>query len=195
VDEALAAALRGADLTRHLLAFARRQPLNPDRIALNQQIVEITKLLTRTLGERIRISLDLAPDVWAVTADPVQLEACIINLATNARDAMPNGGTLTIATANRQLDALYAATHLDVTEGDYALIEITDTGSGMTAEVLAQFFRAVLHHQGTGQRHRPWPEHGFRLSEAIERPYQRLQRTRRGLDLPALSAAGRRRGG
>jgi PAS domain S-box-containing protein len=151
VDEALAAALRGADLTRHLLAFARRQPLNPDRIALNQQIVEITKLLTRTLGERTRISLDLAPDVWAVTADPVQLEACIINLATNARDAMPNGGTLTIATANRQLDALYVATHLDVTEGDYALIEITDTGSGMTAEVLAQIFEPFFTTKGQGK--------------------------------------------
>jgi PAS domain S-box-containing protein len=154
VDEALDAALRGADLTRHLLAFARRQPLNPDCIALNEQVIAITKLLTRTLGERIRMSLDLTPDVWPVIVDPVQLEACIINLATNARDAMPNGGTLTIATANRQLDALYAATHLDVTEGDYALIEITDTGSGMTAEVLAQifepFFTTKGHGKGTG---------------------------------------------
>jgi PAS domain S-box-containing protein len=151
VDEALAAALRGADLTRRLLAFARRQPLNPGRISLNEQIVETTKLLTRTLGERIRISLDLTAEVWPVMADPVQLEACIINLATNARDAMPNGGTLTIATANRQLDALYAATHVDVTEGDYALIEISDTGSGMTAEVLGQIFEPFFTTKGQGK--------------------------------------------
>ncbi len=151
VDEALAAALRGADLTRHLLAFARRQPLNPDRIALNEQIIEITRLLTRTLGERIRISLELAPDVWPVLADPVQLEACIINLATNARDAMPNGGTLTIATANRQLDHDYAATHADVTEGDYAMIEISDTGTGMTADVLTQIFEPFFTTKGQGK--------------------------------------------
>jgi PAS domain S-box-containing protein len=151
VDEALAAALRGADLTRHLLAFARRQPLNPNRIALNEQIIAVTKLLTRTLGERIRISLDLAPDIWPVMADPVQLEACIINLATNARDAMPNGGTLTIATANRQLDADYAESHVDVTEGDYALIEISDSGTGMTAEVVAQIFEPFFTTKGQGK--------------------------------------------
>jgi PAS domain S-box-containing protein len=151
VDEALAAALRGADLTRHLLAFARRQPLNPTRIALNERIIEVCKLLTRTLGERIRISLDLRAELWPVLADPVQLEACIINLATNARDAMPNGGALTIATANRQLDAVYAESHVDVTEGDYALIEITDTGTGMTAEVLAQIFEPFFTTKGQGK--------------------------------------------
>ena len=154
VDEALAAALRGADLTRHLLAFARRQPLNPTCVALNEQIIEVSKLLTRTLGERIRISLDLAAELWPVMADPVQLEACVINLATNARDAMPYGGALTIATANRQLDADYAESHVDVTEGDYALIEITDTGAGMSPEILAQifepFFTTKSQGKGTG---------------------------------------------
>jgi PAS domain S-box-containing protein len=151
VDEALAAALRGVDLTRHLLAFARRQPLNPTRIALNEQIIEVARLLTRTLGERIRISLDLAADLWLVMADPVQLEACIINLAANARDAMPDGGTLTITTANRQLDAHYAESRVDVTEGDYAMIEITDTGTGMSAEVLAQIFEPFFTTKGQGK--------------------------------------------
>jgi PAS domain S-box-containing protein len=151
VDEALAAALRGADLTRHLLAFARRQPLNPTRIAVNEQIINVTKLLTRTLGERIRISLDLAPDLWPVMADPVQLEGCIINLAANARDAMPNGGTLTITTANRQLDAHYAEAHVDVTEGDYAMTEVTDTGTGMTAGVLEQIFEPFFTTKGQGK--------------------------------------------
>jgi PAS domain S-box-containing protein len=140
VDEAVTAALRGADLTQRLLAFARRQPLNPNRIALNEQVTEITKLLTRTLGERVRIALHLAPDAWPVLADPTQLEACVINLATNARDAMPNGGTLTIATANRTLDADYAASHADVKAGDYAMIEISDNGTGMPPDVLARVF-------------------------------------------------------
>jgi two-component system, cell cycle sensor histidine kinase and response regulator CckA len=103
------------------------------------------------LGEHIRISLDLAPEVWPVLADPVQLEESIINLATNARDAMPSGGTLTIATANRQLDGLYAATHADVTEGDYALIEISDTGSGMTGEVLTQIFEPFFTTKSPGK--------------------------------------------
>ncbi len=154
VDEALAAALRGADLTRRLLAFARRQPLNPTRVALNEQIIEVSKLLTRTLGERIRISLDLAAELWPVMADAIQLEACIINLATNARDAMPDGGALTIATANRRLDADYAMFHVDVMEGDYALIEITDSGTGMPPEIVAQifepFFTTKSQGKGTG---------------------------------------------
>jgi nitrogen-specific signal transduction histidine kinase len=140
IDEALAAALRGADLTQRLLAFARLQPLHPKRLALNEQITEIAKLLNRTIGGRVHISLDLAPDVWPVMADATQLEACLINLATNARDAMPNGGILIIATANRQLDDSFAAAHPDVKAGDYASIEITDTGIGMSQSVLAQIF-------------------------------------------------------
>jgi PAS domain S-box-containing protein len=140
VEEALAATLRGADLTQRLLAFSRRQPLDPKRLALNEQITEISKLLTRTIGGRIHVSLDLAPDVWPITADATQLEACIINLATNARDAMPTGGMLIIATANRRLDEAYAAAHPEVKVGDYAMIEITDTGTGMPQAVLSQIF-------------------------------------------------------
>jgi PAS domain S-box-containing protein len=150
-DEALAAALRGADLTQRLLAFARRQPLHPIRLALNPQVTEITKLLTRTLGERVRISLDLANDAWPVLVDSVQFEACIINLATNARDAMPHGGTLAIGTSNRQLDADYAASHPDVTAGDYAMVEISDTGTGMAPDVLARIFEPFFTTKGPGK--------------------------------------------
>jgi len=139
-DESLAAALRGAELTRRLLAFARRQPLAPQRIALNDLVANIVKLLQRTLGEQIEIALDLAAFVWPVVVDPAQLEAAIANLATNARDAMPRGGKLTIATANRRLDDDYAALHADVTVGDYALIEVSDIGTGMTPEVMAKIF-------------------------------------------------------
>jgi PAS domain S-box-containing protein len=151
LDEAVAAALRGADLTQSLLAFARRQPLNPNRIAPNEQVSEIARLLTRTLGERISISLDLATDIWPVMADANQLEACIINLATNARDAMPNGGALTIATGNRRLDADYAGQHADVRPGDYAMIEVSDTGSGMPPQIMAQIFEPFFTTKGPGK--------------------------------------------
>jgi two-component system, cell cycle sensor histidine kinase and response regulator CckA len=152
--QALEAAQRGADLIRSLLAFARRQPLQPRRIAINDLMRSIAKLLARTLGERITVTLELAPDVWAVVADPAQLEAALANLATNARDAMPRGGRLTIATANRYLDEDYGSQHAEVTPGDYAVIEVSDTGSGIPPELLAQifdpFFTTKARGEGTG---------------------------------------------
>jgi PAS domain S-box-containing protein len=138
--EALDAATRGAELTRGLLAFARKQPLQPRRIDINEVVAAITKLLRRTLGERIEVTLDLAADIWPVLADPVQLEAALANLATNARDAMPTGGRLTIATRNRHLDEDYAAQHPDVAAGDYAVIEVSDTGGGIPPEILGRIF-------------------------------------------------------
>jgi PAS domain S-box-containing protein len=140
IGDALDAAMRGADLTRRLLAFARRQPLQPQAVAPNDLVAGIVKLLSRTLGESIEVALDLAPDVWPITVDPAQLEATIANLATNARDAMPKGGSLTIATANRQLDADYASAHAEVEPGDYVMIEVSDNGSGMTPEIAARVF-------------------------------------------------------
>jgi PAS domain S-box-containing protein len=140
VDDALDAALRGAALTQRLLAFARRQQLQPVRVAPNDLVAGMVKLLGRTLGETIRITLDLAPDLWVTAVDPAQLEASLTNLATNARDAMPKGGRLSIVTGNRQLDADYIAVHPDVTSGDYAMIEVSDDGTGMLAEVQAHIF-------------------------------------------------------
>jgi PAS domain S-box-containing protein len=152
--EALDAAVRGADLTRRLLAFARRQPLQPQRIDLNSLAANVVRLLSRLIGENIEISLDLAPDLCGALADPAQLEAALTNLATNARDAMPRGGKLMIATGNRFLDAEYAAANPDVVAGDYALIEITDTGTGMPPEVLSHIFEPFYttkdREQGTG---------------------------------------------
>lgn len=151
---AIDAALRGADLTRRLLAFARQQPLQPQRIEINQLVEGITKLLSRTLGENIEISLELAPGIWPTVADPAQLEAAITNLATNARDAMPEGGKLIISTLNGQLDADYAAEHTDVRPGDYAVIEVSDTGTGMPPEVVNRifepFFTTKERGKGTG---------------------------------------------
>jgi signal transduction histidine kinase/ActR/RegA family two-component response regulator len=141
VDDALAAAFNGAELTRHLLAFARRQPLRPQRIEINRLIENITKLLRRTLGPQMDIRLELDPEVPAVVADPSQLETAIANLANNARDAMPDGGgRLTITTGTRYLDADYAAQHLEVRPGQYAMIEVSDTGAGMAPETLTRVF-------------------------------------------------------
>jgi PAS domain S-box-containing protein len=151
VLEAKTAAQSGAELIRSLLAFARRQSLNPTRIEFNDQVRGMFRLLSRVLGEEIEIILECAPDVWPVTADPSQLEACIMNLATNARDAMPNGGSLTITTTNRRLDADYALLNPSVTPGDYAVIAVSDTGTGMTPEVVAHVFEPFFSTKEVGK--------------------------------------------
>jgi signal transduction histidine kinase len=149
--EALDAALRGADLTRRLLAFARRQPLQPAKTDVNELIAGIVKLLERTLGEQIQITLDLSPDTWPVVVDPAQLESSLTNLATNARDAMPGGGQLIIVTGNRSLDADYASQHAEVQPGDYPMIEVSDTGTGMPPEVATRIFEPFYTTKGPGK--------------------------------------------
>jgi two-component system, cell cycle sensor histidine kinase and response regulator CckA len=140
IEDALEAALRGADLTRRLLAFARRQPLKPERTDINELMTGITALLKRTLREDIQITLKLAPDLWPAVVDPAQLEAALTNLANNARDAMPDGGDVIIVTRNEHLDEDYTSQHADLAAGDYALIEVTDTGTGMTPDVASHIF-------------------------------------------------------
>src|SRR6516162_7873093 len=136
----LDAAFRGAELTRRLLAFAQQQPLSPRRIDVNQLVSGIIRLLSRTLGENIEIVLSLSSEVSTIVADPAQLEAAITNLATNARDAMPRGGRLAVATVNFRPDADFIAQHTEVTPGDYVMIEVGDTGSGMRPEVINRIF-------------------------------------------------------
>ncbi len=152
--EALDAAFRGADLTRRLLAFARQQPLRPQHVDVNELVLGITRLLRRTIGEDVEISLDLAPELWPVVVDPAQLEASLTNLATNARDAMPDGGRLMIVTGNRTLDTDYAAQHAEVVAGGYVMLEVSDTGCGMTSEVMHRifepFFTTKSRDKGTG---------------------------------------------
>jgi PAS domain S-box-containing protein len=138
--EALDAATRAGDLIRRLLAFARRQSLRPERTDVNLLVSDTARLLGRTLGEDIAVTLELDPVLWPVMADPAQLEAALVNLASNARDAMPKGGHLSITTTNIHLDASYTALHPDVAAGDYALIKITDTGSGIPPELIARIF-------------------------------------------------------
>jgi PAS domain S-box-containing protein len=139
-DEALEGATRCAELIRRLLAFARRQSLRPQQIDVNQLVSNIGRLLGRALGGDIVLKLNLEAPLWPVTADPAQLEAALVNLATNARDAMPKGGQLDVATRNVELDADYAELHPDVRPGCYSLIEITDTGTGIPPAIIGRIF-------------------------------------------------------
>ena len=134
------AAERGASLTKHLLAFARKQPLQPREIDVNTLVLETIKLLRPTLGEQIQISPQLAADAWLALVDPNQLTTAILNLSLNARDAMPAGGKLVVETANIHLDDGYAAMNQDVTVGNYVMIAVSDTGSGISAENLERVF-------------------------------------------------------
>ncbi len=131
---------RASRLTRHLLAFARQQTLRPTRVDPNQLITDMTEFLHRTLGPSIEITVVLAADVGLLNIDEDQLESAILNLCINARDAMPDGGKLTIETAKTELDAEYAASHPEVTAGSYVLIALSDTGIGMSADVIARVF-------------------------------------------------------
>ena len=134
------AADRGAQLTKHLLAFARKQPLRPREIEVNSLIVEAAKLLRPTIGEQIEVSPKLAADAWPAMVDPSQLSTAILNLALNARDAMSGGGKLVIETRNVHLDEGYTSMHSDVAVGDYVMIAVSDTGAGISPENLERVF-------------------------------------------------------
>jgi len=148
---ALEAALSGAELTRRLLAFARRQPLQPEEVDTNALVSGITKLLGRTLGQDVKITLDLDPATKPISVDRVQLETAITNLANNARDAMPAGGQLIIATRNGHLDQDYVEKHSEVDAGEYVVIEISDTGLGMAPEVAERIFEPFYTTKGVGK--------------------------------------------
>ena len=137
IDEA---AERGANLTKHLLAFARKQPLQPLEIDVNALVLESAKLLHPTLGKHIEIAPLLAEDAWTALVDPSQLTTAVLNLALNARDAMPNGGKLTIETGNIVLDESYANMHSELAPGNYVMIAVSDTGSGIPAALLERVF-------------------------------------------------------
>jgi signal transduction histidine kinase len=154
IDAALNSALRGAELTKRLLAFARQQPLSTQVLCVNDRLPDMLTILQRTIGEGIRITTGLATDLWPARVDPSQLEDALLNLAINARDAMPDGGTLFIETANIHLDADYAASHAEVTPGDYVSLSVTDTGTGIPAEIIERviepFFTTKEDGKGTG---------------------------------------------
>jgi signal transduction histidine kinase len=144
-----AAAERGATLTAQLLAFARRQPLVPRDVDLNAMLRDMRDLLQSALGSRVRIALTEAAGLWPARIDPTQLELVVLNLAINARDAMPRGGVVTIATRNQHLGPPGSAED-DPAEGDYVVIEVSDTGTGMAPEVLAKAFEPFFTTKGPG---------------------------------------------
>jgi len=139
-DLAWQGAQRAATLTSRLLAFSRRQALQPRPLDLNVVVRNLTDLLHRTLGEQIEMEGVLAPRLWRVEADPGQFESAIVNLAVNARDAMPTGGKLTIETSNVALDEAYQAVDAEVRPGQYVMVSISDTGCGMDQETVARVF-------------------------------------------------------
>src|SRR6202000_2256789 len=134
------AAERGGQLTRHLLAFARKQPLQPREIDVNALVLEAAKLLRPTLGEHIQVQSMLADDTWPALVDPNQLTTAILNLALNARDAMPSGGSLAIETKNTYLDDAYAEMNIEVTPCSYVMIAVSDTGAGIAPKNLERVF-------------------------------------------------------
>jgi CheY-like chemotaxis protein len=145
---------RAAKLTKQLLSFSRRDIIEPRVISLNTIIGELGRMLQRVIGEDINLSTTLVEDLWSVRADPSQMEQVIINLAVNARDAMPHGGHLSIVTANIVLDQASAARQLDAHPGEYVTLSISDTGVGMDEEVknriFEPFFTTKGQEKGTG---------------------------------------------
>jgi CheY-like chemotaxis protein len=145
------AAARGADLTQHLLAFARKQPLQPREVDINTLIIDTAKLLRPTLGEHIEIESVFEDEACVATVDPNQLATAILNLSLNARDAMPNGGKLILETGSAFLDDNYATIHGDVRPGRYALIAVSDTGTGIPAAILDKVFNPFFTSKGPGK--------------------------------------------
>jgi PAS domain S-box-containing protein len=154
LKHALHGADRAAELTRQLLAFARRQPLEPRVVNLGRLVSEMAEMLRRTLGEAIEVETVIAGGLWNTLADQAQVESAVLNLALNARDAMPNGGRLTIEITNAVLDESYATREREVEPGQYVMLAVSDTGQGMSADTAARafepFFTTKGEERGTG---------------------------------------------
>jgi PAS domain S-box-containing protein len=154
IEDVIGAAGRGAELVRRLLAYARMQHLDPDAIDLNARLPNVISLLHRVLGEDVAVRSRPADGLWPANVDPTQVDDAIVNLAINARDAMPGGGTLTIETSNVHLDEDYARHHVEVRPGEYVMLAVSDTGTGMSQEVIDRafepFFTTKEEGHGTG---------------------------------------------
>ena len=151
LEEVEKAGSRAAALTRQLLAFSRRQRLQQRNVSIKEAIADILKLLERIIGADVEIVVNHAPDVMAVFADPAQIEQVIMNLSVNARDAMPDGGKLSIETTNVELDEHYCARYPDVEPGRYVQVRVTDTGTGMDAETQSRIFEPFFTTKGVNK--------------------------------------------
>jgi two-component system cell cycle sensor histidine kinase/response regulator CckA len=150
-EQILKAGERAATLTRQLLAFSRRQVLQPKVLDLNKLVSSLSTMLRRLIGEDIDLQLILRPELGQVSADPGQMEQVLMNLVVNARDAMPGGGTLTIETANVTLDERYISRHLAVKPGPYTMLAVSDNGTGMDQDTLAHLFEPFFTTKSSGQ--------------------------------------------
>jgi signal transduction histidine kinase/ActR/RegA family two-component response regulator len=151
IGSAMEGAQRGAQLTARLLAFSRRQPLDARPLDTNDLVRDMSNLLTRSIGENIRLETRLAEGLWRTFADPSQLESALVNLCVNSRDAMPEGGCLTLETANATLDQAYSAANVDATPGDYVVVSVSDSGTGMAPDVMARAFDPFFTTKGAGK--------------------------------------------
>jgi signal transduction histidine kinase len=140
IDSALARADSASGLIKRLLAFSRIQPLAPEPLNANTFVSGMSSMLTRTLGENIMLETSLADGLWTTKVDAAELQNAVLNLAVNARDAMPDGGHLVISTHNRHIDALAASETVDLKPGDYVVVSVSDTGAGMTPDVAGKAF-------------------------------------------------------
>src|SRR5581483_2983323 len=150
-EQALNGARQASALTQRLLAFSRRQPLDPKPIDVNSLVNGISELLNRSLGETISVETVRGAGLWKIEADANALESAILNLAVNARDAMPQGGRLTIETMNAYVDEAYAMAHAEVVPGQYVLISVSDTGVGMDGETIRRAFEPFFTTKPVGQ--------------------------------------------
>jgi PAS domain S-box-containing protein len=151
VEQIMKAGERAAALTKQLLAFSRRQVLQPKVLDLNKLVSSLATMLQRLIGEDIDLRLVLPPELGRVSADPGQVEQVLMNLVVNARDAMPKGGILTVETANKRLDENYAGRHIAVKPGDYILLAVSDTGAGMDQATQSRLFEPFFTTKGSGK--------------------------------------------
>ncbi len=185
VQNALAGVARGAKLASQLLAFGRRQPLEPKVVNIGRFIKGMDDLLRRALGEEIELETVMSGGLWNNLVDPAQIENALLNLVINARDAMDGRGRLTIEAGNAMLDDAYALVNADVQAGQYVMVAVTDTGSGIPPEIMDRVFEPFF-----STKHGARPVHGLRLRQTVRRPHEDLQRGRRGHDRAAVPAAG-----
>src|SRR3954453_3493224 len=163
------AAERAARLTQQLLAFSRQQGLQPRVLDLNDVVRQSNTMLQRLIGTHIELRADLDGSLWSVLVDPGQMEQVFMNLVVNARDAMPNGGTITITTRRVATRKPRWEQGVPIPPGEWVIFEVTDTGTGMPPAVVARIFGAVLHDQAARPRHRTWPVDGLRDHQAERR--------------------------